>query len=158
MYQYFLKFTCCCQTKDGSGGLSKVCSVLPELQAIVGEPTMARTQIVKQLWAYIRKNNLQDLANKRKIICSDELRLVFETNSTDMFKMNKLLAKHILPLERIKVLCPESKRFKTTPVPTPAPDVSSATNPEANQSPVLVSMALANFLGLVKERCLNLRF
>lgn len=56
-------------------------------------------QIVKQLWAYIRKNNLQDPNNKRKIICNDELRLVFETDCTDMFKMNKLLAKHIIPLE-----------------------------------------------------------
>ena len=56
-------------------------------------------QIVKQLWAYIRKNNLQDPNNKRKIICNDELRVVFETDCTDMFKMNKLLAKHIIPLE-----------------------------------------------------------
>lgn len=54
---------------------------------------------MKQLWAYIRKNNLQDPSNKRKIICDDALRLVFETDSTDMFKMNKLLAKHIIPLE-----------------------------------------------------------
>lgn len=54
---------------------------------------------MKQLWAYIRKNNLQDPNNKRKIICNDELRLVFETDCTDMFKMNKLLAKHIMPLE-----------------------------------------------------------
>ena len=56
-------------------------------------------QIVKQLWAYIRKNNLQDPSNKRKIICNDELRLVFETDCTDMFQMNKLLAKHITPLD-----------------------------------------------------------
>lgn len=56
-------------------------------------------QIVKQLWAYIRRNNLQDPNNKRKIICNDELRLVFETDSTDMFQMNKLLSKHIRPLE-----------------------------------------------------------
>lgn len=56
-------------------------------------------QIVKQLWAYIRKHNLQDPGNKRKIICNDELRLVFETDCTDMFKMNKLLSKHIIPLE-----------------------------------------------------------
>lgn len=56
-------------------------------------------QIVKQLWAYIRKHNLQDPSNKRKIICNDELRLVFETDCTDMFKMNKLLAKHIIALE-----------------------------------------------------------
>lgn len=55
-------------------------------------------QIVKQLWAYIRKNNLQDPNNKRKIICNDELRLLFETDCTDMFKMNKLLSKHITSL------------------------------------------------------------
>lgn len=60
---------------------------------------------MRQLWAYIRKNNLQDPSNKRKIICDDALRVVFETDCTDMFKMNKLLAKHILPLD------PSSKGF-----------------------------------------------
>ena len=54
---------------------------------------------MKQLWAYIRQNNLQDPDDKRKIICNDELRVVFETDTTDMFKMNKLLAKHITPLD-----------------------------------------------------------
>ncbi|RWV86771.1 hypothetical protein BHE74_00019970 [Ensete ventricosum] len=85
--------------KGGPGGLNKVCGVSPELQPIVGEAAMSRTQIVKQLWVYIRKNNLQDPNNKRKIICNDELRRVFETDSTDMFKMNKLLSKHIIPLD-----------------------------------------------------------
>lgn len=85
--------------RGGPGGLNKLCGVSPELQTIVGQPTLPRTEIVKQLWAYIRKHNLQDPNNKRKIICNDELRLVFETDCTDMFKMNKLLAKHILPLE-----------------------------------------------------------
>lgn len=122
--------------RGGPGGLNKVCGVSPELQAIVGEPALPRTevciprqeawrffriisctilllsslyrmhkqllasiQIVKQLWAYIRKHNLQDPGNKRKIICDDALRVVFETDCTDMFKMNKLLAKHILPLD-----------------------------------------------------------
>ncbi|EPS58295.1 hypothetical protein M569_16523 [Genlisea aurea] len=82
----------------GTGGLSKPCGVSPELQTIVGQSTLTRTEIVKQLWAYIRKHKLQDPNNKRKIICNDELRLVFDTDCTDMFKMNKLLAKHILPL------------------------------------------------------------
>ncbi|KAJ6852572.1 uncharacterized protein M6B38_254260 [Iris pallida] len=41
--------------RGGPGGLSKICGVSPELQVIVGEPAMPRTQIVKQLWAYIRK-------------------------------------------------------------------------------------------------------
>ncbi|GFY84366.1 SWIB complex BAF60b domain-containing protein [Actinidia rufa] len=89
--------------RGGPGGLNKLCGVSPELQVIVGQPALPRTEIVKQLWAYIRKNNLQDPSNKRKIICNDELRLVFETDCTDMFKMNKLLAKHILPLEPTSV-------------------------------------------------------
>lgn len=99
----FLPFHSAPQTgtkrRGGPGGLNKVCGVSPELQVIVGQPALPRTEIVKQLWAYIRKNNLQDPSNKRKIICNDELRLVFETDCTDMFKMNKLLAKHIIPLE-----------------------------------------------------------
>lgn len=61
-------------------------------------------QIVKQLWVYIRKHNLQDPENKRRIICDDALRLVFETDCTDMFKMNKLLAKHILTLDPSSML------------------------------------------------------
>ncbi|XP_078443369.1 uncharacterized protein LOC144712874 isoform X2 [Wolffia australiana] len=125
--------------RGGPGGLSKVCSVSPELQTIVGEPTMSRTEIVKQLWAYIRKNNLQDPTNKRKIICNDELRLVFETDSTDMFKMNKLLAKHITTLAASKPE-PEEKKSKTT-------DSPPSTELEAEASPVLISDELATFFG-----------
>ncbi|KAI8010220.1 Upstream activation factor subunit UAF30 [Camellia lanceoleosa] len=75
-------------------------------------PALPRTEIVKQLWFYIRKNNLQDPSNKRKIICNDELRLVFETDCTDMFKMNKLLAKHIITLEPTKPVGRNSKKPK----------------------------------------------
>ncbi|KAG1327298.1 formin-G [Cocos nucifera] len=136
--------------RGGPGGLSKVCGVSPQLQAIVGEPTMARTQIVKQLWAYIRKNNLQDPNNKRKIICNDELRMVFETDCTDMFKMNKLLAKHIIPLESTRDPGPDSKKLKTT-----ATEVVSATEPDADQYPVVVSDALANFFGTGEREMLQ---
>lgn len=123
--------------RGGPGGLNKVCGVSPELQAVVGQPAMPRTEIVKQLWAYIRKNNLQDPSNKRKIICDDALRVVFETDCTDMFKMNKLLAKHIIPLEPTK---DSSKRFK--------PDAESTTESmESGPSPVIISEALAKFLG-----------
>ncbi|XP_020083314.1 upstream activation factor subunit spp27-like [Ananas comosus] len=129
--------------RGGPGGLSKVCGVSPELQAIVGEPTMARTEIVKQLWAYIRKNNLQDPSNKRKIICNDELRLVFETDCTDMFKMNKLLAKHIIPLESTKDSGSDSKKLKTAP----ATELVSSAEANADQYPVAISDALAKFFG-----------
>jgi upstream activation factor subunit UAF30 len=83
----------------GAGGLNKLCSLSPELQAVVGETELPRTQVVKLLWAYIRENGLQDPENRRNIICNDVLRILFNTDSTDMFKMNKLLSKHIWPLE-----------------------------------------------------------
>ncbi|KAF3973528.1 hypothetical protein CMV_003064 [Castanea mollissima] len=125
--------------RGGPGGLNKVCGVSPELQAVVGEPALPRTEIVKQLWAYIRKNNLQDPSNKRKIICDDALRVVFETDCTDMFKMNKLLAKHIIALEPTK----ESSQAKRLKV-----DVESTTESvQRGSSPVVISEALAKFLG-----------
>ncbi|XP_043692025.1 uncharacterized protein LOC122642574 [Telopea speciosissima] len=134
--------------RGGPGGLNKVCGVSPELQAIVGEPALPRTQIVKQLWAYIRKNNLQDPSNKRKIICNDELRLVFETDCTDMFKMNKLLAKHIIPLEPSKESGKDSKRIKL--------DMESATESiEAGESSVIISVALAQFFGTGEREMLQ---
>ncbi|KAJ8759757.1 hypothetical protein K2173_009858 [Erythroxylum novogranatense] len=125
--------------RGGPGGLNKVCGVSPELQAIVGEPALPRTEIVKQLWAYIRKNNLQDPSNKRKIICDEALRVLFETDCTDMFKMNKLLAKHITPLEPSK----ESGQAKRAKV-----DVDSTTDrAEPGGSFVTISEQLAKFLG-----------
>ncbi|GER44899.1 SWIB complex BAF60b domain-containing protein [Striga asiatica] len=125
--------------RGGAGGLNKVCGVSPKLQAIVGEPALPRTEIVRQLWAYIRKHNLQDPANKRNIICDDALRLVFETDITDMFKMNKLLAKHILPLDTTKQL-DQSKKLKVE-------DDPEKQDPNSGDIPVTVSDALAKFFG-----------
>ncbi|KAJ6756728.1 hypothetical protein OIU79_029002 [Salix purpurea] len=129
--------------RGGPGGLNKVCGVSPELQAVVGEPALPRTEIVKQLWHYIRKNNLQDPSNKRKIICDDALRVVFETDCTDMFKMNKLLAKHIIPLQPSK----ESGQAKRAKV--------DAETPTENKEPaaplVVISEGLAEFLGATER-------
>ncbi|KZV56373.1 hypothetical protein F511_00370 [Dorcoceras hygrometricum] len=123
--------------RGGPGGLNKLCGVSPELQVIVGQPTLPRTEIVRQLWAYIRKHSLQDPNNKRKIICNDELRLVFDTDCTDMFKMNKLLAKHIIPLEPTKQKAQYSK--------IPKADVESGSKSDDPVPIVLISETLAGF-------------
>ncbi|KAG8098291.1 hypothetical protein GUJ93_ZPchr0013g35047 [Zizania palustris] len=84
--------------KRRGGGFTKLCSLSPTLQEFVGAPELARTEVVKKLWAYIRENNLQDPSNKRKILCDDTLKKIFNVNSIDMFQMNKSLTKHIWPL------------------------------------------------------------
>nr|CAD1819499.1 unnamed protein product [Ananas comosus var. bracteatus] len=87
------------ESKRRGGGFTKLCSLSPELQDFVGESELARTEVVKKLWAYIRENNLQDPNNRRKIICDERLRSLFNVNTIDMFQMNKALTKHIWPLE-----------------------------------------------------------
>ncbi|KAK6253589.1 hypothetical protein QUC31_015309 [Theobroma cacao] len=84
--------------KKRGGGFQKVCSLSPQLQKVVGQSELPRTEVVKKLWLYIRENNLQDPKNKRNIICDESLRAIFRVNSINMFQMNKALTKHIWPL------------------------------------------------------------
>ncbi|GAB4830765.1 hypothetical protein Ancab_004798 [Ancistrocladus abbreviatus] len=132
--------------KGGAGGLNKVCGLSPELQAVVGESALPRTEVVRQLWAYIRKNNLQDPSNKRKIICDEALRAVFETDCTDMFKMNKLLSKHIMPL---------NPSGESTPAKRTKVDVDASETVESKPSLVIISEALAMFLGTTRREMLQ---
>ncbi|KAG7599958.1 DEK C-terminal [Arabidopsis suecica] len=84
--------------KKKGGGFTKVCSLSPELQAFTGTAQLARTEVVRMLWKYIKENNLQDPSDKRTIICDESLRSLFPVESINMFQMNKQLAKHIWPL------------------------------------------------------------
>ncbi|GLU13606.1 hypothetical protein SLE2022_302330 [Rubroshorea leprosula] len=87
------------EVKRKAGGFCKLSSLSPQLQDLLGVPALARTEVVKQIWAYIREKNLQDPANKKTIICDEPLRALFGVQSIDMFQMNKALSKHIWPLD-----------------------------------------------------------
>ena len=66
------------------------------LGAVVGSNAMPRTEITKKLWAYIRKNGLQDAKERRMINADDKLRDVFGgKKQVSMFEMTKLVNKHI---------------------------------------------------------------
>ncbi|HET8881020.1 MAG TPA: SWIB/MDM2 domain-containing protein [Solimonas sp.] len=66
------------------------------LAEIVGSKAIPRGQITKNLWAYIKKHNLQDKNNKRQINADDKLKKVFGgKSSVNMFEMTKLVSKHI---------------------------------------------------------------
>ena len=67
-----------------------------KLAAVVGASPMPRTELTKKLWAYIKKNNLQDKTNKRQINADAALKAVFGGKaSVDMFSMTKLVGKHL---------------------------------------------------------------
>ncbi|HLE10858.1 MAG: hypothetical protein A2504_11935 [Bdellovibrionales bacterium RIFOXYD12_FULL_39_22] len=67
-----------------------------ELAVIVGNKPLPRTQVVKKMWEYIKKNKLQDAKDKRKINADDNLKAVFGgKTSVDMFKMAGLVNKHL---------------------------------------------------------------
>ncbi|XP_028780577.1 upstream activation factor subunit UAF30-like [Neltuma alba] len=58
-------------------GIMRPRRVSPEMQALVGVPEISRTQALKQIWAYIKENNLQDPQNKKIIICDEKLKKIF---------------------------------------------------------------------------------
>lgn len=66
------------------------------LAAVVGSKAIPRTEVVKQLWVYIKKNNLQDAKNKRNINADEKLQKVFDGKKTvNMFEMTKLVSNHL---------------------------------------------------------------
>ena len=74
----------------------KPMSTSATLAAVIGSGSMPRTEVTKKLWAYIKRNGLQDKNNKRMINADDKLRAVFGGKSqVSMFDMTKLVSKHL---------------------------------------------------------------
>jgi upstream activation factor subunit UAF30 len=66
------------------------------LAPVVGDKPIPRTEVTKRLWAYIKKNNLQDAKNRRQINADATLKGVFGgKSSVNMFEMTKLVGKHL---------------------------------------------------------------
>jgi len=66
------------------------------LAEVVGSKPIPRTEVTKKLWAYIKKNGLQDQKNKRMINADATLKTVFGGKpSVNMFDMTKLVSKHL---------------------------------------------------------------
>lgn len=83
-------------TPKKPNGLQKVLQPSPELSGVIGAGQLSRGEVVSKMWAYIKKNNLQNPANKREILADAKLKPVFGgKDKVDMFEMNKHLAKHL---------------------------------------------------------------
>ena len=66
------------------------------LAEVVGSKPLPRTEVTKKLWAYIKKNKLQDAKNRRMIKSDDTLKVIFGgKGQVNMFEMTKLVGKHL---------------------------------------------------------------
>ncbi|MEI6345908.1 MAG: SWIB/MDM2 domain-containing protein [bacterium] len=82
--------------KKVNSAFMKPMTVSADLAAVVGKGPMPRSEVVKALWAYIKKNKLQDEKNKRNINADASLKKVFGGKATvNMFEMTSLVSKHL---------------------------------------------------------------
>ncbi|MFN0065252.1 MAG: SWIB/MDM2 domain-containing protein [Chlamydiales bacterium] len=83
-------------TKKKNSAFMQPVEISDALQAVVGPGPMPRTEIIKKLWVYIKKNKCQDTKNKRNIIPDEKLAKLFGSKTAiDMFQMTKKVSKHI---------------------------------------------------------------
>ncbi|HEY0677256.1 MAG TPA: SWIB/MDM2 domain-containing protein [Chitinophagaceae bacterium] len=65
------------------------------LAEVVGSKPMPRTEVVKKIWDYIKKNNCQDKKNRRMINADEKLRPLFGKDQISMFDLAKIVNKHV---------------------------------------------------------------
>ena len=79
-----------------SAAFMRPVSPSPALAEVIGSKAVPRTEVTKRLWAYIKKNKLQDTKNKRMINADATLKAVFGgKSSVNMFEMTRLVGKHL---------------------------------------------------------------
>ncbi len=101
--------------KRGGGGLTAVKDLSPELAAFLGMGNrLARTEVVKALWVYIKKHNLQNPEDKREILLDDKMKELFSVDRLTMFTLNKYVGAHIHPFKPVNLneLSENSKKKK----------------------------------------------
>ena len=81
--------------RKANPALMKPLTLSAELEAVIGAGPLPRGQVVKKLWEYIKKNNLQNPENKRNIFADDKLRPIFGKDEVTMFEMTKLVSGHL---------------------------------------------------------------
>ena len=73
----------------------KPMTISPTLAEVIGPKPAPRTEVTSKLWAYIKKNNLQDKKNRRMINADAKLKPIFKKDQVSMFEMTALVGKHL---------------------------------------------------------------
>ncbi len=82
--------------KKANSAFMKPMTISADLAQVVGKGPMPRSEVVKAIWVYIKKHDLQNPKNKRNIIADEKLKPVFGgKKEVTMFEMTKLVSKHL---------------------------------------------------------------
>ena len=82
--------------RTANPALMKPMHLSAELEAVIGKGPMSRGEVVKQIWVYIKKHDLQNPANKRNILADEKLLPLFGgKKEVTMFEMTKLVSGHL---------------------------------------------------------------
>lgn len=82
--------------RKANPALLKPMTLSAELEAVIGKGPMSRGEVVKKIWDYIKKHNLQNPQNKRNILADDKLKAIFGgKKEVTMFEMTKLVSAHL---------------------------------------------------------------
>lgn len=81
--------------RKANPALLKPMHLSAELEAIIGKGPMSRGEVVKKIWVYIKKHDLQNPKNKRNILADEKLKPIFGKNEVTMFEMTKLVSGHL---------------------------------------------------------------
>ena len=79
-----------------SAAFMKPLTPSPTLAAVIGGSAAPRTEVTKKIWAYIKRNGLQDKKNRRNINADEKLKPLFNGKSqVSMFDLTKFVSKHL---------------------------------------------------------------
>ena len=82
--------------RTANPALLRPMTLSPELEAVVGKGPMPRGEVVKKMWEYIKKHNLQNPSNKRNILADEKMKPIFGgKGEVTMFEMTKLASGHM---------------------------------------------------------------
>ena len=114
--------------KPQGNGLKQPKAISPELQEFLGKGSkMARTQVVSDLNAYIKTNNLQNPENGQEILLDDRMYRVFGCRSFTFFTMQKYLSAHMEPFKPVDL-----QSNTTTKQPKKRKNAASSSNKNSN--------------------------
>ena len=82
--------------RKANAALLKPMNLSSQLEAVIGKGPLPRSQVVKKIWEYIKKYDLQNPKNKRNILADEKLKVIFGGKSeVTMFEMTKLVSGHL---------------------------------------------------------------